>query len=57
MDHTEAPTKQDSPPGADHHDDQARFERPDQRAPRGNQDVEQIDVERGQGNIERVLGW
>ena len=57
MDHTEAPTTQDTQPGADHHHDEARSDRPDQRPPRGNQDVDQIDVERGQGKIERVLGW
>jgi hypothetical protein len=32
-------------------------DRPDRRGPRGNPDVEQIDVDRGQGKIERVLGW
>lgn len=31
--------------------------RPDQRGLRGNPDVEQIDVDRGQGKIDRVLGW
>jgi hypothetical protein len=35
----------------------AAAERPDQRGPRGNQDVETIDVERGEGKLERVLGW
>ncbi|UGS37689.1 hypothetical protein [Capillimicrobium parvum] len=35
----------------------AGVERPDQRGPRGNQDVETVDVERGVGKIERVLGW
>jgi len=32
-------------------------DRPDQRGPRGNQEVETVDVERGEGKIERVLGW
>jgi hypothetical protein len=35
----------------------AEPKRPDQVRPRGNQDVEKIDVERGQEKIERVLGW
>jgi len=56
MDHTEAATTQDTPPGADH-DRDGRSERPDRRGPRGNQDVEEVDVERGQRKIERVLGW
>jgi hypothetical protein len=56
MDHTEAPTRQDTPPGQDH-GRETRADRPDQRGPRGNQDVEQADVERGQGKMERVLGW
>ena len=30
---------------------------PDRRPPRGNPEVEEIDVERGKGKIERVLGW
>ena len=34
-----------------------RVDRPDRRGPRGNQDVEEIDVERGEAKIERVLGW
>ena len=31
-------------------------DRPDLKGPRGNQDVEEVDVERGQDKIERVLG-
>jgi hypothetical protein len=33
-----------------------RFARPDQAAPRGNQEVEEVDVERGREKIERVSG-
>jgi len=33
-----------------------RFERPDLARPRGNQDVEEIDVERGQEKIGRISG-
>lgn len=32
-------------------------QRPDLRAPRGNPEVEPIDVDRGEGKLERVLGW
>ncbi|HEU4658753.1 MAG TPA: hypothetical protein VFR97_14580 [Capillimicrobium sp.] len=32
-------------------------ERPDLSGPRGNQEVEDIDVERGREKIDRVLGW
>jgi hypothetical protein len=32
-------------------------ERPDLRGPRGNQEVEEIDVERGRGKIDRIVGW
>jgi hypothetical protein len=32
-------------------------DRPDRRPPRGNQEVETVDVERGRENIDRVLGW
>jgi hypothetical protein len=31
--------------------------RPDNRGPRGNQETETADVERGRDNLERVLGW
>lgn len=31
-------------------------ERPDQRGPRGNQEAEQIDVERGEEKIGRISG-
>jgi hypothetical protein len=34
-----------------------RADRPDQRAPRGNQEADSVDVERGQEKIDRVLGW
>ena len=34
-----------------------RTDRPDQRAPRGNQEADSTDVERGQEKIDRVLGW
>jgi len=43
-----APEAADQPGDAD---------RPDHRGPRGNPDAEAIDVERGEGKIERVLGW
>jgi hypothetical protein len=33
-----------------------RFERPDLTGPRGNQDVEEIDVERGREKISRISG-
>lgn len=35
-------------PGAD---------RPDQRPPRGNPDRDTVDVERGEEQLDRVLGW
>lgn len=38
-------------------DEDPALDRPDRRGPRGNQDVEHIDVERGEGKLERVLGW
>jgi hypothetical protein len=57
MDHTEAATTQDTPPGRDHTDEGARLHRPDLRPPRGNPEIEREDVERGRGKIERVLGW
>ncbi len=56
MEHTERPIEQDPTAGTSD-DAQERFERPDKRGPRGNQEVEQIDVERGEAKIERVLGW
>lgn len=56
MEHTEPTLATDPPPGTID-EDQGRFERPDQRRPRGNQEVEEIDVERGQAKLERVLGW
>jgi hypothetical protein len=56
MDHTEAPTMQETAPGQDQQGE-ARAERPDQRPPRGNQEVEELDVERGRSKIDRVLGW
>jgi hypothetical protein len=37
--------------------DDERADRPDQRGPRGNQEIEAVDVERGEENIGRVLGW
>jgi hypothetical protein len=56
MEHTEPDIEKDPPPGTIE-EAEGRFERPDQRGPRGNQEVEQIDVERGQDKVERVLGW
>jgi hypothetical protein len=55
MTHSDDTTQQPREHGDDR--ETAAPERPDQRGPRGNQDVEQIDVERGEGKIERVLGW
>jgi hypothetical protein len=37
--------------------DAPRADRPDLRAPRGNQDVDAADVERGEEKFDRVLGW
>jgi hypothetical protein len=34
-----------------------RRRRPDHRPPRGNQEVEAADVERGREKLDRVLGW
>jgi hypothetical protein len=31
--------------------------RPDTRGPRGNQEIETADVERGRDKLDRVLGW
>jgi hypothetical protein len=31
--------------------------RPDHRGPRGNQEVETVDVERGREKLDRVVGW
>jgi len=56
MDHTEPPIEKDPPQGTVGEAEE-RFERPDRRGPRGNQEVEQIDVERGRDKVERVLGW
>jgi hypothetical protein len=56
MEHTEPPIVQDPPQGTVDEAEE-RFERPDQRGPRGNPEVEAVDVERGQGKIRRVLGW
>ena len=42
--------------GAEKRPHQPRDQRPDQRRPRGNQDVEEIDVERGEEKLGRVLG-
>jgi hypothetical protein len=33
------------------------IDRPDLAGPRGNQDVETQDVERGEGKLDRILGW
>jgi hypothetical protein len=33
------------------------IDRPDLAGPRGNQEVEAQDLERGQGKMDRVLGW
>ena len=35
----------------------AERERPDRRAPRGNQELSVVDAERGREQWERVLGW
>lgn len=35
----------------------AERERPDRRAPRGNQDLSVFDAERGREVLDRVLGW
>ena len=56
MEHTEPDIAKDPAPGTADAAEQ-RFERPDRRGPRGNQEVEQVDVERGEAKIERVLGW
>jgi hypothetical protein len=37
--------------------DHAEQSRPDRRRPRGNQDLEPDDVERGREKLDRVLGW
>lgn len=37
--------------------DHAERSRPDRRGPRGNQDVEVGDVERGRAQLDRLLGW
>lgn len=31
--------------------------RPDRVPPRGNPDVEEVDLERGKGKLDRILGW
>jgi hypothetical protein len=36
--------------------EEQRFERPDQARPRGNQEVEEVDVERGREKISRISG-
>jgi len=56
MEHTEPDNLTDPAPGETPQAEE-RFARPDRRGPRGNQDVEQVDVERGEAKIERVLGW
>jgi hypothetical protein len=56
MEHTEPNIAKD-PPSGPLDEGQERFERPDQRGPRGNQEVEENDVERGQAMFERGLGW
>lgn len=53
-DETTEPSREPAP--GEHRDDPARG-RPDRRGPRGNQDVETIDIERGTDKLERVLGW
>jgi hypothetical protein len=57
MIHADDTTQQGREPVADEQRETTGAERPDQRGPRGNQDVETVDGERGQGKIERVLGW
>ena len=55
MTHSDDTTEQARERGDDR--ETTGVERPDQRGPRGNQDIETIDVERGVGKLERVLGW
>jgi hypothetical protein len=57
MIHADDTTQQGDEPAGDEQRDAPAGDRPDRRGPRGNQDVETVDVERGQGKIERVLGW
>ena len=42
--------------GAETRPDQPRDQRPDKRRARGNQAVEEVDVERGEEKLGRVLG-
>ena len=55
MRHTEKPP--DPNPREAAKDPRGEVERPDLRKPRGNQEIEQQDVDRGQGKLDRVLGW
>jgi hypothetical protein len=59
MTHTSDPTepREDAAQQARAAEPEDRSDRPDQRRVRGNPAVEEIDVERGEGKIERVLGW
>lgn len=52
-----APTPEHAQGDAEHAERERRFDHPDRRGPRGNQEIERTDVERGREQLDRILGW